>query len=72
MTCLFNDFSGYFMKRFIYFCVRVFCLYVCVVPEEARKGSLDVLGLELQMVVSYHMSSRKQTSVLWQNGKVFH
>ena len=25
---------------------------VCAVPEEARRGALDSLGLELQMVVS--------------------
>lgn len=42
-------------------CVYFACMYVhhmCAMPTEARRGGLDTLGLELQMVVSCHMGAR--------------
>lgn len=42
--------------------VSVFCLHVCMCAVEVRKGS-DTLGLELWVVVSYHLGAENQTRV---------
>lgn len=40
-------------------CMSVHYLYACLVPTEARNS--DSLGLELQIVMSHHVSVKNQT-----------
>ena len=40
---------------------------MCLVLERDRRGELDLLKLELEMVVGLDMSARNQTWVLWRS-----
>ena len=59
------------MSSFLIFIlsVWVFCLYA--LPMEARRRVWDLLGLELQMVVSHHVGSGNWMWVLCKSNKCF-
>lgn len=56
-----------FLDLFIYFCVRVFGLHVCMSITRVPDGCLDALELELQEVVTYCVGTGNWIPGLCQN-----
>lgn len=48
----------------------MFILHICEVPSEIRRGLVDPLRLELQVVDVCHVGARNRTLILWKNRHV--
>jgi hypothetical protein len=42
--------------------------HMCTVPKEAKRGG-QVLKLELQIVINYHVGTGTQTEILWKSSQ---
>lgn len=48
----------------------MFAYHMCAGAQVNQKRVLDLLDLELQMVVRYHVGSGNQTCVLWNGSHI--